>query len=156
MKRSLVIFLLGTNHRHCHQYTDNEYLHRVGNNVDIYFKELLFFSFMTASLRSSSSRNSFSHHVFKFVVFSYFNGIMHGFSSFFSCQFPTFHVVSFKMMTIYEFEKNINLFHLSMLESCKQKLSSNILRFQIICFSFLFTLCFSETIQDLGKNKIQN
>ena len=75
---------------------------------------------------------------------------------FFPVNFPHFMLFHLRWWQFMIFEKNINLFHLSMLESCKQKLSSNILRFQIICFSFLFTLCFPETIQDLGKNKIQN
>ena len=60
MRRSLVIFLLGTDHRHYHQYTDNGSLHRVGNNVTTFIlKEHLLFSFLTASLSSSDSRNSF-------------------------------------------------------------------------------------------------
>ena len=75
---------------------------------------------------------------------------------FFPVNFPHFMLFHLRWWQFMIFEKNINLFHLSMLESCKQKLSSNILRFQINCFSFLFTLCFPETIQDLGKNKIQN
>ena len=45
MRRSLVIFLLGTDHRHYHQYTDNGYLHQVGNNVDIYFEGAFIFLF---------------------------------------------------------------------------------------------------------------
>ena len=60
MRRSLVIFLLGTDHRHYHQYTDNGSLHRVWNNVLTFIlKEHLLFSFFTASLSSSDSRNSF-------------------------------------------------------------------------------------------------
>ena len=51
MRRSLVIFLLGTDHRHYHQYTDNGSLHRVRNNVLTFIlKEHLLFSFLTASL----------------------------------------------------------------------------------------------------------
>ena len=50
MRRSLVIFLLGTDHRHYHQYTDNGSLHRVWNNVLTFIlKEHLLFSFLTAS-----------------------------------------------------------------------------------------------------------
>ena len=60
MRRSLVIFLLGTDHRHYHQYTDNGSLHRVRNNVVTFIlKEHFFFSFLTASLSSSDSRNNF-------------------------------------------------------------------------------------------------
>ena len=129
-------------------------------------KERLFFYFLTASLRSSSSRNSFSHHVF-FINLPCFVFQWHyaWFLIIFFMSFPTFPVVSYKMMTIYFFEKIIivrllNLFHkcydLSMFESCQLDQIQIACGFRLTAFQSCLLLCFPEIIQDLGKNKIQN
>ena len=127
-------------------------------------KERLFFYFLTSSLRSSSSRNSFSHHVF-FINLPCFVFQWHyaWFLIIFFMSFPTFPVVSYKMMTIYFFEKIfivklLNLFHkyLSMFESCQLDQIQIACGFRLTAFQSCLLLCFPEIIQDLGKNKIQN
>ena len=128
----------------------------------LFWKSISFSLFWPRALRSSSSRNSFSHHVFLYIcrVFVFQWHYAWFLIIFFSQSFPKFHVDDDNLFFWKNIHSKINLFYkcydLSMFESCQLDQIQIACGFRLTAFQSCLLLCFPEIIQDLEKYKIQN